>query len=333
MKRMAFVMTAIGLPMMALLLWRFADSHPPVTVQLAPGPVQPRVSPGEAGLDPAVLEAAAAYAGPRATDALVVGRGGHIVYEKYWNGTTTDTVVETGFDPVLAALVLGTMLDAREVHSLDEPLTNYLGADAGDEGTISLRELMARDHPELDLGDTTDLLAQALERVTSLPYHTLVVQRLWTPLGGGTLEFKSSKGGRRPEGVRAHCCLRARLGDWMRIGELLANDGSFEGNQLTPPRYVDLMLRPAHKQSTRGYFTRVDGDFAAHDVAWLEGTNKQRLWVVPSLKLAILRIGDQPGATRGWDERMIPDTIIRGASGWHAPVAGEGVDPSKFAPH
>ena len=56
----------------------------------------------------------------------------------------------------------------------------------------------------------------------------------------------------------------------MRIGEVLANDGVFEGNQLTPPRYVSLMLKPTYPDSTMGFFTRVGGTFAARDVAWLE---------------------------------------------------------------
>ena len=124
---------------------------------------------------------------------------------------------------------------------------------------------------------------------------------------------------------------RPVIGDWLRVGELLLNDGIFEGNQLMPPRYIGLMTRPAHKDAPRGYFTRVDGSFAAHDVVWLEGSNKQRLWIVPSLRLAVLRIGDEP--SQGWDEAMIPDSIIRGTSGWHPPKPGEGTDPNKFAPH
>ena len=71
---------------------------------------------------------------------------------------------------------------------------------------------------------------------------------------------------------------------------------------------------------------------AAADVAWLaDGT--QRLWVVPSLRLVILRVGDAPDEADGWDEVMIPDSIIRGTSGWQPRSVGEGLDPKKFAPH
>jgi hypothetical protein len=55
--------------------------------------------------------------------------------------------------------------------------------------------------------------------------------------------------------------------------------------------------------------------------------------VVPSLRLVILRVGDEPDASAGWDEAMIPDSVIRGTSGWHPRAVGEGVDPNKYAPH
>ena len=55
-----------------------------------------------------------------------------------------------------------------------------------------------------------------------------------------------------------------------------------------------------------GYFTHVDGTFATRDVARLEAPGKQRLWVVPSLKLVILRVGGDPGDElgRGDDSRQ-----------------------------
>ena len=303
----------------------------PVPVHLAPEPAQPRVSPAEGGVAVVGLEAAAAYAADRNTQALVVGRGGHIVFEKYWDNTDFDSVVDTGFAPVLSALVVGTALNDRLIHSLDAPLSEFVPGLAAPESSFTLRGLMARDEAGLSLEDSTDVLALALERLTHQPYQVLVAQRVWGPLGGGDLEFQKANSGRRPDGVSAGCCLRARLGDWMRVGELLANGGVFEGNQLTPPHYMELVLGPAHRDASRGYFTRVDGSFAAHDVAWLEGSRQQRLWVVPSLRLSILRVGGN--SSKDWDEAMIPDSIIRSTEGWHPASVGEGVDPKKFAPH
>jgi CubicO group peptidase (beta-lactamase class C family) len=121
----------------------------------------------------------------------------------------------------------------------------------------------------------------------------------------------------------------------MRVGALLANRGVFEGNQLLPPGYADLLVTPTHKDSPRAVFMRADGQFAARDLVWLEAAGKQRMWIVPSLKLVILRIGDEPPASRGWDEAMIPDSVIRGMRDWQPASPGEGgkVDPNKYAPH
>jgi CubicO group peptidase (beta-lactamase class C family) len=332
---MAFVFTSIAIVMVGVILFLLKDGEAkPVVMQLEPGPSQPRVSPGEAGMDPAALALAVDYAGERNSSALVVGRGGHIVFEKYWGDTTFDTPVDPGFAPVLAALVTGTVMNDRLIVNLDQPVSNYLGGAADpQQAAASMRELLAGSLPGHSLQDSTDLVALVLERLGRQPYQSLVVERLWKPMGGGALEFRVRDNPRRPQGVSAACCVRARIGDWMRIGELLANDGVFEGNQYAPPRFVSLMLRPAYRESPRGFHVRVDGTFAARDVAWLDGTDQQRMWIVPSLKLVILRLGGESPASKEWDEAWIPDSVIRGTSGWQPQAAGEGIDPGKFAPH
>jgi CubicO group peptidase (beta-lactamase class C family) len=343
-----------------------AYQEPRVVVRLTPGPDQPRVSPEEAGIDMAGIQAAVEYAAERNTRALVIGHKGHIVFEKYWNGTSFATPVDlSGFTPALSALLLGVAMNDERSINLDAPLGGYIVEWADDpRGVVSLRQLLTRTSgfassagrpwpgtraaryaltadlratllawpldPALPGAESpadlnADILALALASRLAQPFDKLLTMRIWQPIGGG--EFSLARD------ARAGCCIRARLGDWMRIGELLANNGVFEGNQLTPPRYMSLMLKPTHQDSPVGFFTRVDGEFAANDVAWLEDAGKQRLWVVPSLQLAILRVGGEPPAAKGWDEAIIPDSIIRSARGWQPASVGEGVDPNKFAPH
>jgi CubicO group peptidase (beta-lactamase class C family) len=307
----------------------------PIIVRLQAGPAQPRVSPEEAGIDLRAIDEAVQYSAPRNTRALVIGHGGHIVFEKYWDDTTLDTPVDLpGFAPSLAAIVTGTMLNDRLINSLDAPSSNYIPEDADTPlGATTLRELLAQDNVSLGAAASANRLALVLERISNRPYQALVVDRLWKPMEAGDLEFAGEGGALRPRGAGAGCCIRARLGDWMRVGELLANDGVFEGNQFTPPRFIRQMLEPAHKGAARGFFTRVDGLFATRDVARLESEGRQRLWIVPSLRLTILRLGGEPPAGFGWDEATIPDAIIRGTAGWQPHPAAEAVDPNAFAPH
>ena len=335
MKKIGIAAAVVVLAGAGLVLFLHRQRVESVVVALPAGPTQPKVSPEEAGIDPLAIDEAVQYAGPRNTRALVIGHGGHIVFEKYWDDTTLETPVDLPeFAPVLAAIVMGTMMSDRLIMSLDAPTSNYIPEDAGTPlGATTLRELLALDNASLDVEASANRLALVLERVSSRPYQTLVVDRLWKPMEAGDLVFEGRGGALRPKGAGAGCCIRARIGDWMRVAELLANDGVFEGNQFTPPRFIHQMLEPAHKDAARGFYTRVDGAFATHDVARLEAAGKQRLWIVPSLRLTILRVGGEPAADRGWDEATIPDSIIRGTAGWQPRSASEGVDPAMFAPH
>ena len=307
----------------------------PIVVWITPGPSQPKVSPQDAGIDLRAIDEAVQYSAPRNTRALVIGHGGHIVFEKYWDDTRLDTPVDVpGFAPALAAIVTGIMMNDRLIVSLDAPSSNYIPEDANTAlGATTLRDLLAQDNVSLDTAASANRLALILERISNQPYQTLVADRLWKPMEAGDLEFAGEGGALRPRGAGAGCCIRARLGDWMRVAELLANDGVFEGNQFTPPRFIQQMLQPAHKGAARGYFTRVDGLFATRDVARLEAEGRQRLWIVPSLRLTILRLGGEPPAGFGWDEATIPDSIIRGTAGWQPHPDADAVDPNKFAPH
>jgi CubicO group peptidase (beta-lactamase class C family) len=343
-----------------------AYAPPRVSVKLTPGPHQPKVPPEEAGIAMAGIQAAVDYAGARNTRALVIAQGGHIVFEKYWDDTTLDSPVDlSGFAPALSALLLGAVMNDDRSVNLDAPLSGYVSAWAEDpRGAITLRQLVTRSSgfasaegwpwpgtpaaryalstdpratllewpldPAMPAGLSpadvnADVLALALAERLNEPYDKLLARLIWQPIEGGEFSLAA--------GPRAGCCLRARLGDWMRIGEVLANEGVFRGNQLTPPRFVGFMLKPNQMHSRVGFLTNVGGEFAARDVAWLESKGKQRLWVVPSLRLVILRLGDEPAKSDGWDEAIIPDSIIRSSRDWQPARAGEGVDPKKYAPH
>jgi hypothetical protein len=338
MKKLGILALVVLLAAAAFALYRSGDAEADaarIVVKLVPGPPQPKVSPGEAGIDPAAIQLAVDYAGKRNTSALVIGRNGHVVFEKYWSNTTLDTRISRNeFASVLNPLLVGSMINDRLLASLDEQVSSYLPEYVDTPaGAGTLRQLLAGQTADT-VTSAPELVALILERITKQPYETLVSERLWKPMGGGELSFQRNGPGEvRRDAAAAGCCVDASIGDWIRIGEMLANDGVFEGNQFTPPRYVTLMLTPTHKGAATGFGVNVDDRFAAHDVAWMSGARSQRLWVVPSLRLVILRVGDEPDASDGWDEAMIPDSIIRGTSGWHPKSVGEGVDPNKYAPH
>lgn len=334
MKKLGVLGLVLALVAIAFALYRFRDVDADrIVVKLEPGPPQPKIPLTEAEIDPAAVQLALDYAGKHNTSALVIGRNGHIVFEKYWGETTIDTPLPmSSFGTVLPALLVGSAMNDRLIVNLDEPVSSYLPELVKEPaGSDTLRDLLAE--RTRDTYAPLELLALVLERITKQPYETIVSERLWKPIGGGELSFDRNGAAKIRANAAACCGVSARISDWMRIGEMLANDGVFEGNQFTPPRYVQLMLKPTHKDSPLGFGVNVSGTFAAADVAWLKSSWGQRLWVIPSLRLVILRVGTEPDESDGWDEAMIPDSIIRGTSGWKPRSAGEGVDPKKFAPH
>jgi hypothetical protein len=60
------------------------------------------------------------------------------------------------------------------------------------------------------------------------------------------------------------------------------------------------------------------------------GTGGNRMWLVPSLQLAIVRIA--PDTDAGWDDSRIPNLIIRGARDYVPPAAQPGADVSGLVP-
>src|SRR5262249_39739635 len=92
-------------------------------------PPAPRVDPTLEALDAKALVEAAKYAGDRDTDALIVTRHEHIVFEKYWHGTGFDTVADgESFARVVLALAAGAALSERKLHWPDEPIGYFITA-------------------------------------------------------------------------------------------------------------------------------------------------------------------------------------------------------------
>ena len=331
----------------------------------------PRVQPELEHLDAGSLRAAAEYAGARQTDALIVGRHGHIVFEQYWDGGRFDAVADAdAFTATIAALAVGLAMRDRKIGVVSEPAANYIDVFRGTpRDAVTLADLLhsasglapaepgsspwAASQRELYGADLLTsclsrevvqgpgrrwlqqpcdslLLARLIELATHERYAEYISQVLWKPIGAADAWLtRDDEAG----AAWAHCCLRARRGDWMRIGELLVSDGHFQGEEVLPPGWVREMLEPSKANPNFGYQvwrgqpyvgSTVPGSpsepYAADDTYLLKGAGKSRLWFVPSLSLTILRMGSNADTDADWDDSRIPNLIIRGAQDFVPPV-------------
>ena len=365
-------LAAAGVALLALalgaLLWtRYLAPPARERVAGANEPPAPRVAPETEQLDPKALEAAARYAGEHRSLALIVSRHDHIVFEHYWQGTNFDTPRDAqSFTPLLAALAAGSAFSHRLIAWPDEPVGAFISEWSHDaRGDITVRNLMqmssglayAADSARpreigatllrtplaatpgvrrLDQASDPQLLALVLERATRQRYASYLSQALWRRIGAADAWLWLD----RPGGsAHADCCLLAHQGDWIRIGQLLLRDGNYRGDEIMRPGWITLMRTPAQSDPHYGAFVRVrwtavpgQEALAARDVFAVEGAGGNRLWLVPSLQIAILCTGPAAGRDAAWDDARLPNLVIRAARDALPPAALPGGDVSALVP-
>lgn len=180
----------------------------------------------------------------------------------------------------------------------------------------------------------SQLLGIIVERATGQSFEEYLSAKLWAPLGAGAGELYMD----RVDGMPAtYCCYRATPRDWLRLGAALASDGRVGDREVISADWLREMQTGSSVNAFYGYslwlgappdgIRRYSKDseygvpqsepFAADDIYFLEGGGYRTLWIVPSKKLAILRLGY---SSPDWDSAAIPNTILRGLTAAPASV-------------
>jgi CubicO group peptidase (beta-lactamase class C family) len=366
-RRLAVAGVALLALVLAALLWtRYLAPPPRELVAGGNMPPAPRVAPETELLDPKALEAAARYAGEHRSLALIVSRHDHIVFERYWRGTGFDTPADAqSFTTLLAALAAGAAFSHRLIAWPDEPVGAFISEWSHDaRGEITVRNLMQmssglapaeggtpRDITaallrtrlaatpgvrRLDQGSDPQLLALVIERASRQRYASYLSQALWRRIGAADAWLQLD----HPGGAAlADCCMLAHQGDWIRVGQLLLRDGNYRGDEVMRPGWITLMRTPAQSDPHYGAYVRVrwtpapgQEALATRDVFAVEGEGGNRLWLVPSLQIAILCTGPAHGRDAAWDDARLPNLVIRAARDALPPAAQPGADVSALVP-
>lgn len=136
--------------------------------------------------------------------------------------------------------------------------------------------------------------------------YDLYQRELFAPLGirHGVIEPDAS--GTPVGGARG----MLRPVDWLRLGQLIANGGTWQGTTLLSPEYVQLMTAASPADASYGGFLwreaspRISPELRARipdDMVWFAGHLGQFLLVVPSKHLVALRMGVSIGGTMDHD--------------------------------
>lgn len=252
----------------------------------------------------------------------------------------------------VTALAVGLAVDEGIFRSVDDPIGNYVVEWRDDpRGAITLRQLLTM-HSGLELfpfgvpgGESQKLLyARDINAValnfplssapgTAFQYNNVNSQltgmaidrkvrehdyfgfvdfmqrKLWCPLGNADATLWLDRKGGTPHFFAG---LQATARDWVRVGELIRNQGKVGTKQIVPEKWISEMLRPSAANSAYGLhiwrgaawqkIRKYDPSspfgmahtepYLASDVYFLDGFGGQRVYVIPSRKLTIVRTGE-----------------------------------------
>lgn len=164
----------------------------------------------------------------------------------------------------------------------------------------------------------SQLLAFVLEAATGEPFGDYLSSRLWQPLGAEDAFLWMD----RPRGsAKAFCCFFATASDWLRVGHLLLHQGKVGDHAVIPAGWIDQMRRDSPLEPTYGLHLWIKArtpDYPNVNAAsslpfldpaafYLDGRHHQKVYVLPSHDLVIVRLGEDPP---DWDDAVIPNTLI-----------------------
>jgi CubicO group peptidase (beta-lactamase class C family) len=177
------------------------------------------------------------------------------------------------------------------------------------------------------------ILATVIERATKMRYAEFLSDSLWSKIGAAHAKVYLD---REKGSARTYCCLLASAEDWLRIGLLLLNRGMVDGQQVVSREWVAQTVSPSLANPNYGFLTWLgttyepkrsygkgvavtvphSAEFATPDVIYFDGAGGQRVYIVPSRNLVIVRIGkggiDFKTNEFKWDDALIPNSLIKG---------------------
>jgi CubicO group peptidase (beta-lactamase class C family) len=172
-----------------------------------------------------------------------------------------------------------------------------------------------------------EALGILIERATGQAYADYLSIALWQHIGAPDASVVLDSDEHRM--ARTFCCLQATARSWLHVGLLHLQEGKFGGKQVVPAAWIKAIQTPGAIQPNYGYLTWLGTDwseyryynrktstrvlhseaFAAPDIIYFDGMGGQRVYIIPSAKMVIVRTGE---LALDWDDSKLPNILLRG---------------------
>lgn len=269
--------------------------------------------------------------------AFLIVKDTGIFYEMYWDGYS-DSALSNSFSmsKSIISLLVGAALDEGLIDSLDQKVGDFIPTfKEGNKSKISIRHLLTMSAgtdwdeaysslfsptTELYYGDDlqgmvdklrsvkepgikfyyssieSEVLAMVVQSATGRSISEYASEKFWIPMGAkyDALWCLDKKDGME----KAYCCFNSNARDFARWGQLVLNDGVWNGEQLISESYLNQALQPAdYLEDETGLPLNFYGfqwwiiDYEGYQIPYMRGILGQYIFVIKEKNAVIVRLG------------------------------------------
>jgi len=268
--------------------------------------------------------------------AFLVIKNGRIIYEKYWEDYGPESLSNSfSMAKSIVGLLVGAAIDDGYIKSIDQPVSDFIPEFSNEKnrdlkikdvltmssglnwdesyGTLfnttteayygkNIKEqiygLEVIEKPGVKfnyLSGNTQLLAMIVEAATDRKISEYASEKFWEPMGAvnDAIWCLDDENGME----KAYCCFNSNARDFARWGQLVLNNGIWNGDTLISPEYIhasvhaaDLTDETGNKINYYGYQWWIH-DANGWNVPYMRGILGQYVFAIPEENAVVVRLG------------------------------------------
>ena len=288
------------------------------------------------------------------TVAYVIIKDSTLLFEQYWEDYSPESHSNSfSMAKSIVSLAIGAAIDDGFIKDVNQPVSNFFPEFQGYNGKpLTLRHLLTMsagvdfdeaysspfspttklyygdDLQQIALGmkeieepgvnfiyqsGVTQLLAFIVEKATGENISSYVSRKFWTPMNAEEDALWSLD---KKDGIeKAYCCFNSNARDFARFGQLILNEGEWNGGQLISSSYLKEATTPdtsllfkEYNETNHCYgFQFWHLTYNGMEIPYMRGILGQYIFIIPDLNAVVVRLGHKRSETRS--DQHYPDDI------------------------
>jgi len=288
------------------------------------------------------------------TVAYVIIKDSTLLFEQYWEDYSPESHSNSfSMAKSIVSLAIGAAIDDGFIKDVDQPVSDFFPEFQGYNGKpLTLRHLLTMsagvdfdeaysspfspttklyygdDLQQIALGmkeieepgvnfiyqsGVTQLLAFIVEKATGENISSYVSRKFWTPMNAEEDALWSLD---KKDGIeKAYCCFNSNARDFARFGQLILNEGEWNGRQLISSSYLKEATTPdtgllfkEYNETNHCYgFQFWHLTYNGMEIPYMRGILGQYIFIIPDLNAVVVRLGHKRSETRS--DQHYPDDI------------------------